>query len=115
MTAKGSLCDTPEALALALHLLRPLLLLQAQALLARVHVDATIMIDVNDKSLLLRAAERRVDTLTGKTYHLTHEPPPPDIPLTRLARRDLDDPASFKVRLDTHRTQLRRVAPRGGQ
>lgn len=83
---------------------------QAQALLARVHVDATIMIDVNDKSLLLRAAERRVDTLTGKTYHLTHEPPPPDIPLTRLARRDLDDPASFKVRLDTHRTQLRRVA-----
>ena len=83
---------------------------QAQALAARVPIHATVVIDdVNDKSLLHRAAERRIDPLTGAIYHLTHEPPPPDVPLERLMRRDLDDPASFKVRLDTQRAALRRV------
>ena len=84
---------------------------QATALLARVQIDQVILIDVPDKSLIARAAERRIDPSTGKIYHLTHAPPPAGVPVETLVRRDLDDPESFRVRLDTHRAQLRRVLP----
>ena len=82
---------------------------QALALTARIPIYATIVIEIDDESLTRRAAERRIDPLTGAIYHLTHEPPPPDIPPERLIRRDLDNPASFKVRLDTQRAALRRA------
>lgn len=82
---------------------------QALALTARIPIYATIVIEIDDESLTRRATGRRIDSLTGAIYHLIHEPPPPDIPPERLIRRELDNPASFKVRLDTQRAALRRA------
>ena len=82
---------------------------QAESL-SRSKVDAVVLLEASDKTMLLRAADRRIDPETGNIYHLKFAPPPSDVE-HRVIRRDLDDTTSFKSRLDVYRASIRRVLP----
>ncbi|CAE8597663.1 unnamed protein product [Polarella glacialis] len=83
---------------------------QAEALLKEVKVEGVILLRAPDKTLVLRATDRRIDPATGDIFHLKYLPPPKDIE-ARLVCRDRDDEHSFKQRLEVFHGQCRRVLP----
>ena len=69
---------------------------QAMALKeAGIEPDSLILLDVPDALLVERCVGRRSDPVTGKIYHMTSNPPPPDI-VPRLTQRS-DDTAEAMV------------------
>jgi len=81
---------------------------QAQALLAKIRVDAFIHLEVPTKALLDRAKNRRVDPVTGNIYNMKHVVPPKEI-IPRLRKREYDD--NLSVRLAAFQSQFRRIQP----
>lgn len=81
---------------------------QAQALLAKIRVDAFIQLKVPMKALFDRAKNRRVDPVTGDIYNLKYVAPPEEI-APRLLTRDYDD--NLRVRLIAYQNQFRRTQP----
>ena len=53
-----------------------------------------------DSVLVERVVGRRVDPVTGKTYHMTFSPPDDDEILARLEQRSDDTEEKVKVRLE---------------
>ncbi|KAF0711837.1 hypothetical protein As57867_005082, partial [Aphanomyces stellatus] len=75
---------------------------QAQAMLATGIVpDLVVVLDVPDDEVVSRIAGRRVDLATGKTYHVTFNPPPPDV---EVVQRSDDNEETIRVRLATYHT-----------
>ena len=61
-------------------------------------LDAVILIEVAESTLIERGVGRRVDPVTGQIYHLLFAPPPAEI-AERLEQRDDDSEEFVKERL----------------
>ena len=88
----------------------PRTLSQAQAFDEFLHqrglsLDAALSIDVNDAVALQRVTGRRTDPLTKQVYHLTFNPPPPEI-LDRLVHREDDTEEVMRERLVTYHQEI---------
>jgi adenylate kinase len=55
---------------------------------AGVALDAVVLIEVPDQLLEERAVGRRTDPVTGTSYHLKYNPPPPEIADRLVHRKD---------------------------
>ncbi|TMW55487.1 hypothetical protein Poli38472_010369 [Pythium oligandrum] len=73
---------------------------QASVMLAQGIVpDVVLVLDVPDEEVIQRISGRRVDLTTGKTYHLTFNPPPPEV-RDRVIQRSDDNEETIRNRLD---------------
>lgn len=72
---------------------------QAEALCSVGHIaDCFILLDVEQSILLDRVSGRRTDPVTGKVYHITHNPPTEIEIERRLIRRSDDTPDKLLTR-----------------
>jgi adenylate kinase len=71
-------------------------------------VDAVVQLDVPRGKLEDRLVNRRTDRRTGKIYHLSSFPPPPDADLEHRAD---DQPATVARRLDAYEAQTAALLP----
>ncbi|KAJ0399727.1 hypothetical protein P43SY_009308 [Pythium insidiosum] len=83
---------------------------QAEALLAKGIVpDALLTLEVPDDEIVRRISGRVLDPETGRTYHRTFNPPPPEVE-ARVVQRSDDTEETVRVRLETfhaHSEQVR--------
>jgi adenylate kinase len=61
-------------------------------------LDAVVVIDVPEESLVRRLSGRRTDPVTGRVYHVDHNPAPPEIE-ARLVQRPDDREETVRNRL----------------
>ncbi len=83
---------------------------QAEALKAAgVEVDAVVEIDVDDGEIIKRMSGRRVHLSSGRTYHVTFNPPKQegldDVTGEPLIQRDDDQEDTVKARLNIYHDQ----------
>jgi adenylate kinase len=80
------------------------------ALLAKkgLKVDAVVQLDVPRSQLEERLVLRRMDRRTGKIYHLSSYPPPPNADLEHRAD---DQPQTVAKRLDAYEAQTAALLP----
>ncbi len=83
---------------------------QAEALTAAgVRIDAVVEIDVPDQEIITRMAGRRVHLASGRTYHVTFNPPKvadkDDVTGEPLIQRDDDKEETVKARLKVYHDQ----------
>ncbi len=83
---------------------------QAEALKeAGVAVDAVVEIDVPDEEIIKRMSGRRVHLASGRTYHVTFNPPKEegkdDVTAEPLIQRDDDQQETVKARLKIYHDQ----------
>ncbi|MDO5638510.1 MAG: adenylate kinase [Neisseria sp.] len=88
----------------------PRTLAQAEAMVeAGVDLDAVVEIDVPDAVIVERMSGRRVHLASGRTYHITHNPPKvegkDDVTGEALVQRDDDKEEVVKKRLDVYHEQ----------
>ena len=88
----------------------PRTLAQADALKdAAVYVDAVVEIDVPDEEIIRRMSGRRVHLASGRTYHVTFNPPKEagkdDVTGEPLIQRDDDREETVKARLKVYHDQ----------
>ncbi|GMF28714.1 unnamed protein product [Phytophthora lilii] len=80
---------------------------QAEALLSARNglaaPDCVLELEVPDKEVVRRIAGRRVDPVTGKTYHAEFNPPPADV-VGRVVQRSDDTEAKIRTRLTQFHT-----------
>ena len=77
---------------------------------AGVELDAVVLIEVPDALLEERAVGRRSDPQTGAIYHLTYNPPPPDI-AGRLVHRKDDTIEAVTMRVQKYHSETAPVIP----
>ncbi|KAG6584621.1 putative adenylate kinase [Phytophthora cinnamomi] len=73
--------------------------------------DCVLELEVPDKEVIRRIAGRRVDPVTGKTYHVEFHPPPADV-VNRVVQRSDDTEEKIHTRLTqfhTHADAVRSV------
>jgi len=88
----------------------PRTLAQADAVKdAAVYVDAVVEIDVPDEEIIRRMSGRRVHLASGRTYHVTFNPPKEagkdDVTGEPLIQRDDDREETVKARLKVYHDQ----------
>jgi len=88
----------------------PRTLAQAEAMReADLRVDVVLEIDVPDEEIITRMAGRRVHPGSGRTYHVTFNPPKvadrDDVTGEPLIQRDDDQAATVRKRLQVYRAQ----------
>lgn len=87
----------------------PRTLEQAEALKAKVQIDAVVEIDVDDNEIIKRMSGRRVHLASGRTYHIMFNPPKvegkDDETGEDLIQRDDDHEDTVKKRLDVYHDQ----------
>jgi adenylate kinase len=87
----------------------PRTLEQAEALKAKVQVDAVVEIDVDDAEIIKRMSGRRVHLASGRTYHVVFNPPKvegkDDETGEDLIQRDDDQEDTVRKRLDVYHEQ----------
>ena len=93
---------------------------QAEAMKAAgVKLDHVLEIDVPDSSIIERMSGRRVHLASGRTYHVTFNPPKvpgkDDITGEALIQRDDDAEATVRKRLDVYQAQTRPLVELYGQ
>jgi adenylate kinase len=93
----------------------PRTLPQAEALdaamrAARVDLDVVLVIEVPDGLLEERAVGRRSDPVTGAIYHLTYNPPPPEI-ADRLVHRKDDTVDAVRTRIQKYHAETAPIIP----
>ncbi len=71
-------------------------------------VDAVIYLSLPEKAIIKRLSGRRIDPITGKTYHLRELPPPRKI-AKRLIQRNDDLPSVVKKRLKVYHRETEPV------
>jgi len=78
---------------------------------AGVRLDYVIEIDVEDAEIVKRLSGRRVHPASGRTYHLTFNPPKApdkdDVTGEGLVQRDDDKEATVKNRLEVYHSQTK--------
>lgn len=62
-------------------------------------LDAVIFLELSEETIVERISRRRVDPETATSYHLDLNPPPEDVPVERLERREDDAPDAVRRRL----------------
>src|SRR5499426_3798911 len=77
---------------------------------AGVELDAVVLIEVPDGLLEERAVGRRSDPQTGAIYHLTYNPPPPDI-AHRLVHRKDDTIEAVTTRVQKYHSETAPIIP----
>lgn len=85
---------------------------QADAMKAAgVKLDAVLEIDVPFSDIIARMSGRRVHPASGRTYHVTHNPPKTegvdDVTGEALIQRDDDQEETVRKRLDVYEQQTR--------
>jgi adenylate kinase len=85
---------------------------QADAMKAAgVKLDAVLEIDVPDEAIIERMSGRRVHPASGRTYHVTHNPPAvagvDDLTGEPLIQRDDDREDTVRKRLQVYQNQTR--------
>lgn len=90
----------------------PRTLSQAEALKnARVALDYVLEIDVPDEEIIMRMSGRRVHPASGRTYHVTFNPPKTEGRDDRtgepLVQREDDREETVRKRLEVYRAQTR--------
>ena len=74
-----------------------------------IFIDFVIEINVSDEQILQRMSGRRVHPASGRTYHVTHNPPKQDgkddETGEELIQRDDDHPETVRKRLDIYHKQ----------
>ncbi|TMH31365.1 MAG: adenylate kinase [Betaproteobacteria bacterium] len=85
---------------------------QAEALKrAGVPIDYVLEIDVPDEEIIARMSGRRVHPASGRTYHVTFNPPKvagkDDVTSEPLVQRDDDREETVRKRLEVYRAQTR--------
>ena len=71
-------------------------------------IDAAIYLDLPEKAIIERLSERRLDPVTGGTYHLKYLPPPEKIRKRLILRKD-DRPQIIKQRLKVYQQETKPV------
>ena len=77
---------------------------------AGVALDRVLLIEVPDGQIVERIVGRRTDPQTGTIYHLTFNPPPPDI-AGRLVQRKDDTEEACRARLDKYHSETAPIVP----
>ena len=77
---------------------------------AGVALDRVLLIEVPDGLIVERIVGRRTDPQTGTIYHLTFNPPPPDI-AGRLVQRKDDTEEACRARLDKYHSETAPIVP----
>ena len=90
----------------------PRTIVQADAMKAAgVNLDAVLEIDVPDEAIIERMSGRRVHAASGRTYHLTFNPPrvagKDDVTGEDLVQRADDEEATVRNRLAVYQRQTR--------
>nr|WP_315193742.1 adenylate kinase [uncultured Aquabacterium sp.] len=93
---------------------------QAEAMKAAgVKIDYVLEIDVPDSSIIERMSGRRVHVASGRTYHVTFNPPKvagkDDLTGEDLIQREDDAEATVRKRLDVYHQQTRPLVDYYGQ
>ncbi|AWI53535.1 adenylate kinase [Aquabacterium olei] len=93
---------------------------QAEAMKAAgVKIDFVLEIDVPDSSIIERMSGRRVHVASGRTYHVTFNPPKvagkDDVTGEDLIQRDDDQEETVRKRLDVYHQQTRPLVDYYGQ
>jgi adenylate kinase len=88
---------------------------QTEALEATgVHVDYVVELDVHDDEIIQRLCGRRVHPGSGRTYHLEFNRPQvadkDDVTGEDLVRRDDDEEATIRTRLEVYHAQTTQLA-----
>jgi len=73
-------------------------------------IDRVVLFEVDDAVILERITGRRTDPETGRIYHLTFDPPPPDT-VSRLVHRPDDTEAVLTRRLREHHEKTEPLVP----
>ena len=73
-------------------------------------IACVVALEVDDVEILARVTGRRTDPDTGHVYHLTFDPPPPEI-VHRLVQRADDTEAVLTRRLKEHREKTAPILP----
>lgn len=82
---------------------------QALAMLTKgIIPDAMLILEVPDEDIVQRIAGRVLDPDTGKTYHLTFNPPPEGVAVRCIVRSD-DNAETIRVRLKTYHDNCNEV------
>lgn len=68
-------------------------------------LDAVVSLRVPDDAIVRRLSGRRTDPETGAIYHVAFNPPPPDVPESRLVQRPDDRTEAITERLAVYRRQ----------
>lgn len=75
---------------------------QARAMISQgIIPDCVLVLDVPDEEVISRISGRRVDPITGRTYHVAFNPPPPEI-RDRVIQRSDDNEETIKNRLEKY-------------
>jgi adenylate kinase len=93
---------------------------QAEAMKAAgVKIDYVLEIDVPDAAIIERMSGRRVHVASGRTYHVTFNPPKhpgkDDVTGEDLIQRDDDQEETVRKRLDVYHAQTRPLVDYYGQ
>lgn len=67
-------------------------------------LDGVVVLDVADEAIVERMSGRRTDPETGQVYHLTHNPPPPEV-AARVVQRADDREETVRHRLEVYAAQ----------
>lgn len=73
-------------------------------------IDAVPVLEVPDDLIVDRIVGRRTDPVTGRIYHLTFDPPPPEI-ADRLVHRADDTEEAVRTRLAAYHAQTAPIIP----
>lgn len=68
-------------------------------------IDVVVSVHVDDDVIVDRLSKRRVNTETGDTYHLDHNPPPDDVDPAHIVQRPDDQPETVRNRLAVYRDE----------
>ena len=77
---------------------------------ANVELDAVVLIEVPDDSIVERISGRRSDPVTGTIYHLTFNPPPKNV-VDRLVQRADDTEDAARARLTKYHAETAPIIP----
>lgn len=80
---------------------------QARAI-EELHLDAVLYLHLSQQEVVKRLSGRRLDPVTGKTYHLKFLPPPKNI-VKRLIQRKDDTPKVIKERFKVYHQETEPV------
>jgi adenylate kinase len=84
--------------------------LDAALVEASISLDSVLLIEVPDELILERITGRRNDPQTGAVYHVTFNPPPPDV-AARVVQRSDDTEQAFGARLTKYHSETTPVIP----
>ena len=82
---------------------------QAEALSEVAEGSAVISIEVSDDAIVERIVGRRMDPETGEIYHVSFNPPPPEVS-GRLLQREDDNEQTVRKRLSAYHEQTAPLA-----